>query len=62
MTYSEVKNKCREGYLGMIPGWKGYLTWDYASDQLCFKNGDYLLNQKNLEDKIKLRTDLYYII
>jgi len=32
MTYSEIRDKCRQGKTGMIPGWKGYLDWDYAKD------------------------------
>lgn len=46
----------------MIPGWIGYLNWDYSTNQLYFHNKEYRLNQKDLEIKIKNRTDLYYII
>jgi hypothetical protein len=34
MSYSEIKNKCREGFTGKIPGWEGYLKWNYGIDQL----------------------------
>lgn len=36
MTYEEIKNKCRYGKTGMIPGWKGYLKWNYAKDEIYF--------------------------
>ena len=62
MTFEQIKEICRKGKLGIIPGWKGYLKWDYASDQLQFINGDYKMTQKELEDKIIDRNDLYYII
>ena len=62
MSYSEIKNKCREGFTGKIPGWEGYLKWNYGIDQLQFTNKDYIMNQNELETKIKDRTDLYYII
>lgn len=62
MNYEQIKKICRKGKLGIIPGWKGYLKWDYASDQLQFVNGDYKMTQKELEDKIIDRNDLYYII
>lgn len=62
MNYEQIKKICRKGKLGIIPGWKGYLKWDYASDQLQFINGDYKMTQKELEDKIIDRNDLYYII
>ena len=34
MTYSEIKNICKKGKTGMIPGWTGYLKWNYTLDQL----------------------------
>ena len=60
MTYSEIEKLCKKGKTGLIPGWKGYLKWDYALDQLYFVNGNYIIN--DIKDKIKDRTDLYYII
>ena len=62
MNYEQIKEICRKGKLAIIPGWKGYIKWDYASDQLQFINGDYKMTQKELEDKIIDRNDLYYII
>lgn len=62
MTYSEIRDKCRQGKTGMIPGWKGYLDWDYAKDQLFFHNNDYIMEEKELRNHIKDRKDLLYII
>lgn len=62
MTYSEIYNLCRKGKVGIIPGWKGYLKWNYGLDELQFVNGNYRMIQSELEDNIKNRTDLYYII
>lgn len=28
MTYSEIKDFCKSGKIGLIPGWKGYLKWN----------------------------------
>lgn len=64
MTYAEIKKLCRKGKVGMIPGWQGYLRWDYSLDQLYFKNNNYKMTQDELEGNygISNRTDLYYII
>ena len=62
MTYSEIQKICIKGKLGIVPGWIGYLKWDYSKNKLRFVNEDYVMPQKELEDKIKDRTDLYYII
>ena len=62
MSYSEIKDICKSGKTGLIPGWKGYLDWDYRTNEIYFHNENYRLNQKELEDFIKDRTDLFYII
>lgn len=62
MNYSEISNFCKKGYLGLIPGWIGYIKWNYNSNQLEFKNGDYTMPEQELLDKIGNRNDLYYII
>lgn len=62
MTFSQIKDICKKGKIGLIPSWKGYLKWDYALNELYFINGDYRLSESKLKDKIKDRTDLYYII
>lgn len=62
MTLRELKLFIKKGKVGLIPGWKGYIKWNYSKDQLQFVNGDYVITQSELEDKIKDRTDLFYII
>lgn len=62
MTYQEIRNKCRQGETGMIPGWEGYLDWDYAKNQLFFHNNDYIMEEEELCSHIKNREDLFYII
>lgn len=62
MTYQEIKEKCKQGKTGMIPGWKGYLDWDYSKDQLFFHNNDYIMEEKELCSRIENRQDLFYII
>lgn len=62
MTLDELKPLIRKGKWGIIPDWKGYLKYDYYNKQLYFTNEDYVLKGTELEDKIKDRIDLYYII
>ena len=62
MSLEELKPLIRKGEIGMIPGWKGYIKWDYSKDQVQFVNNDYIMDQKELEDKLKNRNDLLYII
>lgn len=64
MDFKDIKKKCRQGYKAMIPGWEGYLDWDYSKDEIYFHNKDYILSQTDLENNfnIQSRTDLYYII
>lgn len=62
MTYQDIKDKCKHGYTAMIPGWNGYLDWDYSVDQIYFHDRNYTLTERELEDSIQNRTDLYYII
>ena len=62
MTYLEIKNICQRGKIGLIPGWIGYIKYNYGIRELEFVNGDYKMSEKELESKIKDRNDLYYII
>ena len=34
MTYEEIKKLCKIGKTGLVPGWKGYLKWNYALDEI----------------------------
>lgn len=64
MTYSEIKELCKQGRTGIIPKWKGYLKWNYGLDELQFVNNNYVMTQSELEGNygITNRTDLFYII
>ena len=62
MFNQQIKEICQKGKVGLIPGWKGYIRWDYDLEELYFINGDYRISERELEDKIINRTDLYYII
>ena len=62
MTLEELKPIIRKGKLGLIPKWKGYIKWDYVLGQMYFINDGYILTEQELKDKLKDRTDLYYII
>ena len=62
MTLKEINPLIRRGKVGIIPSWKGYIKWNYALDKIQFTNNDYIMTQEELEDKIRNRNDLYYII
>lgn len=62
MTLNELKLFIKKGKWGIVPKWQGYIKWDYSLDKLQFVNGDYKMSQEELEDKVKGRTDLFYII
>lgn len=36
MTYEEIKDKCSHGKIGLIPGWKGYIKYNYGLGELYF--------------------------
>lgn len=62
MTIQDIKPICKSGKWGIIPGWKGYIKYNYYTNELEFVNGNYILSQGELENKINDRNDLYYII
>ena len=62
MTLNELKLIIRQGKWGLIPGWKGYIKWNYVLGQMYFVNDGYILTEQELKDKIGNRNDLYYII
>ena len=57
MTFSEIEQLCKRGKIGVIPGYNGYLKWDYANNCLILTD-----NPTSDLNFIKGRTDLYYII
>ena len=62
MTLEELKPLIRKGKIGLIPKWKGYIKWNYVLGQMYFINDGYILTEQELKDKLKDRTDLFYII
>ena len=62
MTLEKLKPLLKRGKIGIIPGWVGYLKYNYGTEQLEFQNNNYILAGKELENKIINKTDLYYII
>lgn len=62
MTLEEIRTLCRHGKIGLVPKWKGYIKYNYGLNELQFVNGDYTMRQSELEDKLKDRNDLFYII
>ena len=63
MNYNQATLYAATGKTLLLPGWRGYFTWDYTNKELVFKNGDYFLNNKELKDKgVMNRDDWYYIV
>ena len=65
MTLDQLKSILKNGKYhnwGLIPGWDGYIKYNPYLDELYFVNEDYILRGKDLEDKLKNRNDIYYII
>lgn len=63
MTYSEATLHAATGEILMLPGWHGYFYWNYNTNELNFRDGDYHLDSKQLKDLgVNNRNDWYYII
>lgn len=63
MDYNQATLHAATGDIILLPGWHGYFYWDYNTNQFNFRNGDYHLDQKQLEAmNILDRKDWYYII
>lgn len=65
MTLQELKTTIKKGKYynwGKIPGWRGYIKYNYFLDQLYYIDNNIEFSEKELEDKLKNRNDLYYII
>lgn len=62
MNYNQATLHAATGKVLLLPEWKGYFYWNYGTKELNFRNGDYHLSSKELDDKdIKNRLDWYYI-
>lgn len=63
MNYNQATLFAATGHTLMLPGWKGIFVWDYSTNTLIFKNGDYHLTNEQIRNmKLDQRTDWYYII
>lgn len=63
MTYNLATLHAATGDTLMLPGWQGQFVWNYANNTLEFRNGDYRLTSKQLEQfNLHKRVDWYYII
>lgn len=62
MNYNQATLYAATGKILMLPGWHGYFYWNYGTKELNFRDGDYHLDNKQLEDKnVRDRNDWYYI-
>lgn len=62
MNYNQATLYAAAGKILMLPGWHGYFYWNYGTKELNFRDGDYHLDSKQLEDKnVRDRNDWYYI-
>ena len=63
MDYNQATLQAATGEILMLPGWEGIFVWDYSTNTLIFKNGDYVLTSEQLKEfKLDQRNDWYYII
>ncbi len=62
MNYNQATLYAATGKILMLPGWHGYFYWNYGTKELNFRDGDYHLDGKQLQDmNIRDRNDWYYI-
>ena len=63
MDYNRATLFAATGQTLMLPGWEGVFVWDYSTNTLIFKNGDYILTSEQLKEfKLEQRDDWYYIL
>lgn len=63
MDYNQAILYAATGNTLLLPGWHGYFYWDYNKQELNFRNEDYHLDNKQLQEKgVVERNDWYYII
>lgn len=62
MNYNQATLYAATGKILMLPDWHGYFYWNYGTKELNFRDGDYHLDGKQLQDmNIRDRNDWYYI-
>lgn len=60
MTYQEACEQAKQGKQLFIPGWNGYFFWDYGTNSLAFKNGNYI--SSNIYESVKNSNEFLIII
>lgn len=62
MNYNQATLHAATGSILILPGWHGYFYWNYATQKLNFRDGNYQLDSAQLKDmNIINRDDWYYI-
>lgn len=62
MNYNQATLYAATGKILILPDWHGYFYWNYGTKELNFRDGDYHLDGKQLQDmNIRDRNDWYYI-
>jgi hypothetical protein len=50
MDYNQATLQAATGATLMLPGWEGIFVWDYSTNTLIFKNGDYHLTNEQIKE------------
>lgn len=62
MNYEQAKTIAACGYVLRLPGWDGYFKYDYVTNDIKFRNGDYKLSSQELKQfNLDKRNNWYYI-
>lgn len=62
MNYNQATLHAATGNVLILPGWHGYFYWNYETQELNFRDGNYQLDGAQLKDmNIINRDDWYYI-
>lgn len=62
MDYNQIIPYATSGKTLILPGWHGYFYWNYSTNELNFKDGNYHLDGDQLRNmNIRDRNDWYYI-
>ena len=62
MNDNQATLQAATGATLILPGWEGIFVWDYSTNTLIFKNGDYYLTNEQIKEmKLDQRNDWYCI-
>lgn len=51
MNYNLATLYAATGKVLMLPGWTGYFYWNYGTKELNFRNGEYQLDGKEVNEQ-----------